>query len=73
MACDVPKPCKFPSFDSGQKRFLWTHKEVDLAQQQVVGRVLKVGEKGESFLKHLVSRVWILVSESASRVHVSQL
>ena len=32
MACDMPKPCKFPSLDSCQKRWLWTHKEVDLAR-----------------------------------------
>ena len=30
MACDMPEPCKFPSLDSCQKTFLWTHKEVDL-------------------------------------------
>ena len=30
MACDMPEPCKFPSLDSCQKRFLWTHEEVDL-------------------------------------------
>ena len=31
MACDVPEPCKLPSLDSCQKRFLWTHKKADLA------------------------------------------
>ena len=36
MACDVPEPCKFPSLDSCQKRFLWTHKGVDLAPHPVV-------------------------------------
>ena len=25
VACDMPKPWKFPSFDSCQKRFMWTH------------------------------------------------
>ena len=25
MACDMPDPCKLPSLDSCQKRFLWTH------------------------------------------------
>ena len=30
MACDMPAPCKFPSLDSCQKRFLWTHKEADV-------------------------------------------
>ena len=28
----MPEPCKFPSLDSCQKRFLWTHKEADVAQ-----------------------------------------
>ena len=35
VACDMPEPCKFPSLDSCQKRFLWTHKEVDLAPHPV--------------------------------------
>ena len=29
MACDTPKPCKFPSLDSCQRRFPWTHEEAD--------------------------------------------
>ena len=29
----MPEPCKFPSLDSCQKRFLWTHKEVDFVLQ----------------------------------------
>ena len=48
MACDMPEPCKFPSLDSCQKRFLWTHKEVDLAPHPVVGLVLQV-EDAEKF------------------------
>ena len=44
MACDMPEPCKFPSLDSCQKRFLWAHKEVDLTPQTVVGFVLQVGD-----------------------------
>ena len=44
MACDMPEPCKFPSFDSYHKRFLWTHKEVDLAPHPVIGLVLQVGD-----------------------------
>ena len=44
MACDIPEPCEFPSFDSFQKRFLWTYKEVDLAPHPVVRLVLKVGD-----------------------------
>ena len=39
-----PEPCKFPSLDSCQMRFLWTHNEVDLALHPVVGLVLQVGE-----------------------------
>ena len=42
MACDMPEPCKFPSLDRCQKKFLWTHKEVDLAPHPVVGLVLQV-------------------------------
>ena len=34
------KLCKFRSLDSCQERFLWTHKEVDLAPHPVVGLVL---------------------------------
>ena len=37
------QPCKFPSLDSYQKRFLWTHKEVDLAPHLVIGLVFHVG------------------------------
>ena len=44
VACDLPEPCKFPCLDSCQKRFLWTHKEVDLALHPVIGLVLKVGD-----------------------------
>ena len=43
VAYDMPKQCKFPSPDSCQKRFLWTHEEVDLAPHPVVGLVLQVG------------------------------
>ena len=25
VTCDMPEPCQFPSLDSCQKRFLWTH------------------------------------------------
>ena len=44
VACDIPHPCKFPFLDSSQKRFLWTHNEVDLAPHPVVGPVLQVGD-----------------------------
>ena len=42
MSCDMPEPCKFPSLDSCLKRFLWTHKEVDLAPHPLVGLVLQI-------------------------------
>ena len=44
LPCDVPQPCKFSFLDSGQKRFLWTHKEVALAPHLVFGLVLHVGD-----------------------------
>ena len=40
VACDMPELGKFPSLDSYQERFLWTHKEVDLDLHPVVGLVL---------------------------------
>ena len=43
VAHDMPEPYKFPYLDSCQKRFLWTHKEVDLAPHPVIGLVLQVG------------------------------
>ena len=45
VVCDTPEPCKFPSLDSCQKRFLWTHKKVDL--HPVVGCVFQVGDAAE--------------------------
>ena len=42
LAPDVPEPCEFPSLVSCQRRFLWAHKEVDLAPHPVVGLVLQV-------------------------------
>ena len=44
MACDMTKPCKLLFLGSCQKRFLWTHKGVDLALHPVVGLVLQVGD-----------------------------
>ena len=40
MACDMPEPCKRPSSDSGQKRFLW----LIFAPHPVVGLVVQVGD-----------------------------
>ena len=71
----TPDPCKFPSLDSCQKSFLWTHKEVDLAPHQVVGLVLQVGDM-ETFPHTLgfgsLDLFFFFFFESASRVHVSQ-
>ena len=44
LACDMPEPCKFQSFNSCQKRFPRTHKEVDFAPHPVIGLVLQVGD-----------------------------
>ena len=44
VVSDMSEPCKFPSLYSCQKRFLWTHKKVDLALHQVLGLVLYVGD-----------------------------
>ena len=38
--------------DSCQKRFLWTHKEVDLAPLPVVGLVLQVGDAESPHFLH---------------------
>ena len=46
----MPEPCKFPSLDRCQERFLWTHKEIDLAPHPGVGLVLQVGD-AEKFLQ----------------------
>ena len=42
-------PVTYPNQSSCRKRFLWTHKEVDLVPHPVVGLVLKVGD-AEKFL-----------------------
>ena len=52
MARDMPEPCKFPSLDSCQKRFLWAHKNVDLASHPVVGFVFQARD-AEEFLQAL--------------------
>ena len=66
MVCDMPKPCKVPSVDSCQKRFLWALKEVDLSPHPSVGLVLQVGDS-EKFPHALVLKAWIL---SWSRFHM---
>ena len=42
LACDMPQPSKFLSLDSCQRRFLWAHKEADLALSPVAGFLLQV-------------------------------
>ena len=73
MACDMSEPCKFPSLDSCQKRFVLTHKEVDLAPHPVVGLVIQV-EDTEKFphAPGFESLDPFFFPESASRIHVSQ-
>ena len=71
MVCDMLEPCEFPSLDGCQKRFLWTHKEVDLAPHPVVGLVLQVGDT-EKFLHPLGFKSLYPFFQSASRVQVSQ-
>ena len=39
VGCDMPKLCGFPSLDSCQKKFLRTHKDVDLVSHPVIGLV----------------------------------
>ena len=70
MARDMPEPIKFPSLDSCQKRFPWTHKEIDIAPLPVVGLVLQDTEKVSHALGF--ESLDLLYSESASRAHVSQ-
>ena len=48
LACDMPKPCKFPSLDNCQKRFLQTHKKADIALHPVVGLVLEIRDAQKS-------------------------
>ena len=44
MVCDLSELCKPPSLDSCQKKFLWTHKEIDLAPHLIAGLVLQIGD-----------------------------
>ena len=83
MVCNMREPCKCSSLDSCQKRFMWTHKKVDLAPHPVVGLELQVGDM-ENFPQALgfESLVFFFFfffereregeRESSSRVHVLQ-
>ena len=66
MACDMSEPCKFLPRYNCQKRFLWTHKEVDLAPRPVVGLVLQVGV-AEKFPQALRFQRLILFFQRASK------
>ena len=48
-ARDIPEAWEFPSLDGCQKRFLRTHKGVDLAPHPVVGLVLLQAGDAEQF------------------------
>ena len=63
----MPEPCTFPSLDSCQKRFLWTHKEVALAPHPIVGFVRQV-EDAEKFTKAFGFESLEIVSESLTAV-----
>ena len=56
LAPDVPEPCEFPSLVSCQRRFLWAHKEVDLAPHPIVGLALQIGDAEKL---HTVSKYWL--------------
>ena len=63
VACEMPEPCKFPSLNSCEKRFLWTHKEADLAPHPVVVLSSNCRRCGEVslyiwFRKPRFSEVW---------------
>ena len=47
VVCDMPELCKFPSLDSCQMRFLWTHNKLDilLHTQSVSSLVPQIGDK----------------------------
>ena len=73
VACDTLEPCKFPSHDSGRKKFPRTHKEVDLAAHPVVCLLFQVGDAEkfpQAFGFEGLNPFFFL--ESANRVHVSQ-
>ena len=73
MTCDLLEPCKFPSLDSCQKKFLWTQKEVDLVPHPVIGLVFQVGD-AENFPQALGFKSLdpFFSSEPAKRVPVSR-
>ena len=75
VVCDMPELCKFPSLDSCQMRFLWTHNKLDilLHTQSVSSLVPQIGDE-EKFPHALgfesLDSFFLLLLESASRGHV---
>ena len=67
VARDMPELVEFPSLESCQKRFLWLHKEVDVASHPVFGLVLQVED-----VKKFSQALSIEISETTCRLHVSQ-
>ena len=64
MTRDMPEPCEFPPLDSRQKRFVWAHKEVDLAPHPVVGLTLQEdAEKFPRALGYEILDVFVRVSK----------
>ena len=64
MTRDMPEPCEFPPLDSRQKRFVWAHKEVDLAPHPVVGLTLQEdAEKFPRALDYEILDVFVRVSK----------
>ena len=73
MACDMPETCKFPSLDSCQKRFLWTHKEADLALHPVVGLELQIGDAWILFSISVYSPCFTAIEDNGSDKRLAQL
>ena len=70
VACDMPDQCQCPSLDSCQKRFLWTHKELNFASHPAVGLVLQVGDTEKKFLRPLTQIGMSVQSLKAVIMHV---
>ena len=72
-ACPCQNHAKFSPLNSCQKRFLWTHKEVDLAPHPVVCLVLQVGD-AKKFPQVLgfesLDPVSVVISSLTLRVYV---
>ena len=72
VACDMPEPWKSPSYDSCQKRFLWTHKEAALSPATSRWSCAPSRRYGKVSSCPWFRKPGSFFSESTSRVHVSQ-